>query len=565
MQNMGINQLANMFLGNPQPLQQKVQQAQQQAKPGQIPPDLEAAIALQKIQEMRNAAMNQQAMQAGGPQPTVVDQLKQAVSPQATPQGMPQAMARPAPQGLPQGIPQGAQMEAPPPEQPGLPQLPAQLGQHYDGGGIVAFARGGKTKKQQELEDAYFSAQEVQDIESEPNVFVDANGRYSRDLSKERDIYPSGFNPQGSDKTIFYPNGQAENVPAADVQAVTKQPPAGPQAMPAGLASYFQPTNTPAAQAPSEVETYLRKRFADNAEERGAAAEAKAKAAYGAPDTTGYDRAVEELKRRQAQFTAPTTGMPALMEYLQQVALAPKGVGSLTAGAMGAEKINQLQKERETNQFDLAKQILEQEQKKADITRGYAKELYGINAAAVKEAGKEAYDAAIALHKSEDEARKLKQEAELRTAEMLNRKEISEADNKARLAAANAPGQAQQVANRILALEKAGDFEGAARLEKLYASLSGGGNAGVGAERNEIAKIRLQMAAAQGVLKDSRATPEQRTKAQADIAELQKQLASAKAAAPSESVLPPGATTGKVVPGKGTEVLKDGKLIGYAN
>jgi hypothetical protein len=32
-----------------------------------------------------------------------------------------------------------------------------------------------------------------------------------------------------------------------------------------------------------------------------------------------------------------------------------------------------------------------------------------------------------------------------------------------------------------------------------------------------------------------------------------------------KSVLPPGTTTGKVVPGKGTEVLKDGKLIGYAN
>jgi hypothetical protein len=31
------------------------------------------------------------------------------------------------------------------------------------------------------------------------------------------------------------------------------------------------------------------------------------------------------------------------------------------------------------------------------------------------------------------------------------------------------------------------------------------------------------------------------------------------------SVLPPGTTLGKVVPGKGTEVLKNGKLIGYAN
>lgn len=33
----------------------------------------------------------------------------------------------------------------------------------------------------------------------------------------------------------------------------------------------------------------------------------------------------------------------------------------------------------------------------------------------------------------------------------------------------------------------------------------------------------------------------------------------------SQSVLPPGSTTGKFVQGKGTEVLKDGKVIGYAN
>ena len=105
MENMGINQLAQMYMGNPQPLAQKVQQAQQQTKPGQIPPDLEAAIALQRINEMRNAAGNQQAMQAGGPQPTVVDQLKQMLAPQqqAAPQGMaPGAMLGMAPQAAPQ-------------------------------------------------------------------------------------------------------------------------------------------------------------------------------------------------------------------------------------------------------------------------------------------------------------------------------------------------------------------------------------------------------------------------------------------------------------------------------
>jgi hypothetical protein len=41
--------------------------------------------------------------------------------------------------------------------------------------------------------------------------------------------------------------------------------------------------------------------------------------------------------------------------------------------------------------------------------------------------------------------------------------------------------------------------------------------------------------------------------------------APAPAVAKPKQVLPPGSTTGKFVPGKGTEVFKDGKLIGYAN
>ena len=63
---MGIEQLVDAFKGNPQPLQAKVQQAQQGQPPGAIPPDLEEAIALQKITELRNSAQGQQAIQAGG-------------------------------------------------------------------------------------------------------------------------------------------------------------------------------------------------------------------------------------------------------------------------------------------------------------------------------------------------------------------------------------------------------------------------------------------------------------------------------------------------------------------
>ena len=543
MQNMGINQLANMYMGNPQPLAQKVQQAQQQAKPGQIPPDLKEALALQQIQDMRQAAQNQQAMQAGGPQPTVVDQLKQMIArqaqptqgmPQGTPQGMPQGAPQqmapqPAPQGLP-AIPQGAAAAPQPPseEQPGLPQLPNELGQHYDGGGIVAFAGGGKAK-QQAFENAISDTLEQQDFEGTPDQpYTDET------------IYPGARPPNSSkNKTIFYPNGMVEAAPRAKAESIAmktqalleKEPPPNPVINEGGIADYFTAKKKPVEGAPSEVETYLRKRFAVDEEAKGAAAEAKARAAYGAPNTEGYDRAVEELKRRQAQFAAPATGMPALMEYLQQIAAAPKGVGSLTAGAMGAQKVNELKQQREANQFDLAKQILEQEQKKADVTRGYAKEMYGINSAAIKEAGDQAYNAAIALHKSEDEAKKLAKEAELRTAEMLSREKTSAANNAATLAAANAPGQAQQMTNRIEALKKIGTPAAlleAKNLEETYTRLVGSGASGASAAKTLTRQLEVQikdLEKSSNKLTNPTATPEEIARDKQKLAAVRQRMA----------------------------------------
>jgi hypothetical protein len=149
---MGIEQLVDAFKGNPQPLQAKVQQAQKGQPPGAIPPDLEEAIALQKITELRNSAQNQQAMQAGGAQPSVVEKLRQMLSAEQRQQAQPPQM----PQGMPQGpqgqppMPQGQPpMQGQPPAPQGQPvmaagggsiaQLMSNLGRHYAGGGIVAF------------------------------------------------------------------------------------------------------------------------------------------------------------------------------------------------------------------------------------------------------------------------------------------------------------------------------------------------------------------------------------------------------------------------------------------
>ena len=73
---MGIEQLVDTFKGNPQPLQAKVQKAQQSQPPGFIAPDMEEALALQEILELQKGAQTQQAIQAGGPSPTIMEKLR---------------------------------------------------------------------------------------------------------------------------------------------------------------------------------------------------------------------------------------------------------------------------------------------------------------------------------------------------------------------------------------------------------------------------------------------------------------------------------------------------------
>jgi hypothetical protein len=169
----GIDKLVDAFMGNPAPLEAKVKKDQQGQKPGELPEDFEEALALQQINELRQGAQNQQAMQAGGAQPSVVEKLKQMLAAQQRgqsqpmpgqppqfqpPQGQPQ-MAQ-GPQGGPPPMPQGPQ-GGPPPAPQGQPvmaarggsidQLMSNLGRHYAGGGIIAFTPGGDVEDKEKL------------------------------------------------------------------------------------------------------------------------------------------------------------------------------------------------------------------------------------------------------------------------------------------------------------------------------------------------------------------------------------------------------------------------------
>jgi hypothetical protein len=139
---MGIEQLVEAYKGNPAPLEEKVQKAQQGQAPGEIPADLEEAIALQKIANLKQGAQNQQAMQAGGAQLSVVEKLRQILaSADQRQQGQPPMMPQGGQPQMPQGAPQGQPVMAA--RGGSIDQLMSNLGRHYAGGGIVAFDNGG--------------------------------------------------------------------------------------------------------------------------------------------------------------------------------------------------------------------------------------------------------------------------------------------------------------------------------------------------------------------------------------------------------------------------------------
>jgi hypothetical protein len=146
------NQIANLYQGNPQALQQRVNQ--EPKGPAGLPADLAKVMALNIDLTEQDAAKRQAALASlqqmqqqspTGEPPTVAQTIQQqaaqkakelAVQQQRQQQGL-QALAQQ--QGLfgavPDNVPQ-------PQRQPsGLDELTANLGEHYAGGGIIAFAK----------------------------------------------------------------------------------------------------------------------------------------------------------------------------------------------------------------------------------------------------------------------------------------------------------------------------------------------------------------------------------------------------------------------------------------
>jgi hypothetical protein len=145
------NQIANIYQGNPGALNARIQQ-EQKGKPG-LPPDLTKLMALNINTNEQDAAKRQQAMaalqgmqqQGGGELPTVAQTIQQQAMQKAQLMQQQMQQMQPKPQGLmalmqARGMPQSPENAPRPDRQPsGIDELQSNIGENFDGGGIVAF------------------------------------------------------------------------------------------------------------------------------------------------------------------------------------------------------------------------------------------------------------------------------------------------------------------------------------------------------------------------------------------------------------------------------------------
>ena len=382
-----VNQISSAYLGNPSALQAKVQQ-EQRGNPG-LPPDLRDLLALQDIQTQKDAYARQMAMVP--PQPTVADQLIQAVKqplPQPgqgmpqMPQGMPQRAPQGLPQALPQGMPQGMAQSMAPAPQPGLQQLPSNIGQHMSGGGIVAFAAG----------------------DSVNQAFQAERGEGSYDPAVTEALMNANTVPMAS------------TMPAEDIQ---------------------------------RARAILSRNMNQTPEQERAAEERRYQAQVGNRDTSQYDRLIAEYENRKKQLEAPKPGIDALMEYVGLIANTPRGRSWTEAGSSAARAQNDLNAQRQTQQFELNKLGLEAAQKKADIIYGEKKDLFNMGRAAYDQAYKANYEAALKVTGNAFEAEKLATEVTQKYLDRVSTEKMAEERNKLQ-AAANANTAAYHTADLAL-------------------------------------------------------------------------------------------------------------------
>ena len=469
---MGIDQLVNAYKGNPAPLQAKVQQAQQGQPPGAIPPDLEEAIALQKITELRNSAQSQQAMQAGGAQPSVVEKLRQMLGAeqrqQAQPPQMPQQMPQ-GPQGMPPQAPQGAPQ--------GVDALPSNVGQQYADGGIIGHTRHFYEGDQVvdpmgNLIQSSGGSSDDRTILERLGVFNPENRRANERAERlQREREALGLNPGEVERgRLPDPRSAANRFPSAQAQLdetaamiASQSKPSASTTAGTGGGGGGKSTNASIIddlvkqgiiQKPGNDAAY--KKLANimgmDADTEEAKAINKFKQQVGDKDLSIYDEMAAELKARKERLNAPAKGFDSMMEYLGQIAQGGGGRNWMEAGAKGAANMTALQRDRQAQQDALVDKILDLGAKKKEAEYGQKEKMYEIGQARYKDVFKNTFDAAKDVNKSDDEARKLATEAVMKQKELDNRLQTARMGMHDNLMSR---AQALMAVDKTLTLEKA--------------------------------------------------------------------------------------------------------------
>ena len=464
------NQIANIYQGNPGALNARIQQ-EQKGKPAGLPPDLTKLMALNINVNEQDAAKRQQAMsalqsmqqQGGGELPTVAQTLIEQAKQKAQIMQQQMQQMQPKPQGLmallqQRGMPQAPE-NAPRPERQasGIDELSSNVGEHFDGGGIVAF-NGTKESKVEDPNNE--SSQFAQDIARIPEAFDEMKQRAreedARRAAQDRRMAErkqemlaargktSLFNylfgsptkekeglakltelsnaplatpaekpmaePAMSNRALLNAaDAESRGLPAAikkEVPPVVVQPPKTNVAAPAAPAKPVAPVEaSAAAPAPvNKMEQFLASQFDKTPEQRRLEAIERYKKDIGDPDTAAQERYIKQLEESRSRFAEPTDFAGRLAQWARATANAG-GRSSLDAGARGAAALEAARQSNAQKDIELLKELMSESSKVADTKRGYRKEVALFGEKLYEDAYKNAMEAAKELKLDDRQAK----------------------------------------------------------------------------------------------------------------------------------------------------------------
>ena len=457
-----VNQIESAYTGNAPALNARIKKEQQ--SDNSISPDLRKLLALQDMTSDQRHIGIDQAMRGPMNPPTVAQNMQERakqIMQARMMQAQQKAMAKDGLAGMvPRNTPQ-------PERQPeGLDQLPANVGESYANGGIVAFSSGGYGEWLKDFIYGNTTAAEKQRAaaleeaaQPEAKAAAAKQAAISKRLDEERARnYAQVINPT--------PEGDPRRLRAPVDETVPDRAPAAPAVnnaprqrvnvdnapLPGGLKDLLP---TPDSEALSMLKKDMRR----DPEKEAADLRAKYLQEVGKKDLSVYDETAKELKARKERLNAPKTGYDATMEYLEQIA---QGGGRtwMEAGSRGAAGQKALQKQRQAEQDALMEKILDIGAKKSEAEFGERKGLFELTQAERKSVYDKAYDAAKAVNMSDDKAKELAQAAVLEREKMANQRQV------ANIGAAASRSQITTIADRLMAADKSGKLTLPAALEQ---------------------------------------------------------------------------------------------------